>query len=66
MKNEKMNNKMTAQVYENLKQLTYSELLNAISNIKDKLYNQGVDVDKADFQYYIALVQEMDARQRDT
>ncbi len=57
---------MTAQVYENLKQLNYSELLNAISNIKDKLYNQGVDVDKADFQYYIALVQEMDARQRDT
>lgn len=57
---------MTAQVYENLKQLNYSELLNAISNIKDKLYNQGVDVDKADFQYYIALVQEIDARQRDT
>ena len=57
---------MTAQVYENLKQLNYSELLNAISNIKDKLYNQGVNVDKADFQYYIALVQEMDARQRDT
>ncbi len=57
---------MTAQVYENLKELNYSELLNAISNIKDKLYNQGVDVDKADFQYYIALVQEMDARQRDT
>lgn len=57
---------MTAQVYENLKELTYSELLNAISNIKNKLYNQGVDVDKADFQYYIALVQEMDTRQRDT
>lgn len=57
---------MTAQVYENIEQLTYSELLNAISNIKNKLYNQGVDVDKADFQYYIALVQEMDARQRDT
>ena len=57
---------MTAQVYENLKELTYSELLNAISNIKNKLYNQGVDGDKADFQYYIALVQEMDARQRDT
>lgn len=56
---------MTAQVYENLKELNYSELLNAISNIKNKLYNQGVDVDKADFQYYIALVQEMDARQRD-
>lgn len=57
---------MTPQVYENLKELNYSELLNAISNIKDKLYNQGVDVDKADFQYYIALVQEIDARQRDT
>ena len=57
---------MTAQVYENLKELNYSELLNAISNIKNKLYNQGVDVDKADFQYYIALVQEIDARQRDT
>lgn len=57
---------MTAQVYENLKELNYSELLNAISNIKDKLYDQGIDVDKADFQYYIALVQEMDARQRDT
>lgn len=57
---------MTPQIYENIEQLTYSELLNAISNIKNKLYNQGVDVDKADFQYYIALVQEMDARQRDT
>lgn len=57
---------MTSVVYENLKELNYSELLNAISNIKDKLYNQGVNVDKADFQYYIALVQEIDARQRDT
>ena len=33
---------------------------------KAKYLKQGVDVDKADFQYYIALVQEMDARQRDT
>ncbi len=56
---------MTPIVYENIEQLTYSELLNAISNIKKRLYEQGINIDKADFQYYIALAKEIDKRQKD-
>ena len=55
---------MTPQVYENLKQLTYGELLSAIDRIREKMYGDGVDVEHADMQYYIALVQELDSRQR--
>lgn len=56
---------MTPQVYENLQQLTYGELLSAIDRIREKLYEQGVDVKHADMQYYIALIQELDKRQKE-
>ena len=56
---------MTPQVYENLEQLTYGELLIAIENIKDKLYQEGINVEHADMQYYIALIRELDNRQKD-
>ena len=57
---------MTPQVYENLKQLTYTELIEALQQMKDKLYAAGDKIDHADFMYYIALSQELDNRQRDT
>ena len=56
---------MTPQVYKNLEQLTYGELLAAIENIKEKLYQAGINVEHADMQYYIALMQEFDNRQKD-
>jgi hypothetical protein len=58
--------KMTSQVYENLETLTYRELLTAINNIKEKIYsNQTIDFELIDMQYYIALVQELDKRQKE-
>ena len=57
--------KMTPQVYENLKELNYGELLSAIDRLRDKIYEQGVDVEHEDMAYYIALVQELDNRQRE-
>ena len=57
---------MTSQIYENLETLTYRELLTAIDNIKDKIYsNQTIDLESTDMQYYIALMQELDKRQKD-
>lgn len=56
---------MTPQVYENLKELNYGELLSAIDRIREKLYEDGVDIKDADMQYYIALVQELDKRQKE-
>ena len=56
---------MTSQVYENLKELNYGELLSAIDRIREKLYGEGVDVEHADMQYYIALIQELDKRQKE-
>lgn len=56
---------MTPQVYENLKQLTYGELLLAIDRIREKLYGEGANVDHGDMLYYIALVSELDSRQKE-
>ena len=56
---------MTPQVYENIEQLTYGELIVAIENIKSKLYDVLNTDYHADFQYYIALLQELDKRQKD-
>ena len=56
---------MTPQVYENLQQLSYGELLSAIDRIREKLYEQVVDVEHTDMQYYIALIQELDKRQKE-
>lgn len=54
--------KMTPIVYKNLEELTYSELLSAIDRIREKIYEDGVDIKDADMQYYIALMQELDKR----
>lgn len=57
---------MTPQVYENIEQLTYGELIEAISNIKEKIYNQDNPPQfYAEWNYYIALMQELDKRQKD-
>lgn len=56
---------MTPQVYKNLKELNYGELLSAIDRIREKLYEDGVDIEDADMQYYIALMQELDKRQKE-
>jgi len=56
---------MTPQVYENLEQLTYGELLSAIDRIREKLYEQGTEVQHEDMKYYIALMQELDKRQKE-
>jgi hypothetical protein len=61
----KRGKKMTPQVYENLHELNYGELLSAIDRIREKLYEDGVDIEDADMQYYIALMQELDNRQRE-
>lgn len=61
----KKGKKMTPQVYENLEQLTYGELLFAIDNIREKLYEQGAEAQYEDMTYYIALMQELDKRQKD-
>ena len=57
---------MTPVVYENLAQLTYGELLSAIDRLREKMYEAGVSVEDADFQYYIELIQELDNRQNET
>ena len=57
--------KMTPQVYENLKELTYEELLHALDNVREHLYEIGEDAKDLDYRYYIALMQELDSRQRD-
>lgn len=57
---------MTPQVYENIEQLTYGELIEAISNIKEKIYNQDNPPQfYAEYTYYTALMQELDKRQKD-
>lgn len=65
IKNGKKDKKMTPQVYENLKELTISELLYALDNVREKLYEQGTDLDDADMLYYIELMKELDSRQKE-
>lgn len=65
VKKGKKERTMTPQVYENLKELNYGELLSAIDRIREKLYEDGIDIEDADMQYYIALMQELDKRQKE-
>lgn len=65
IRNGKKDKKVTPQVYENLEQLTYGELLSAIDRIREKLYKQGAEVQHKDMTYYIALMQELDKRQKE-
>lgn len=65
IKNGKKDKKMTPQVYENLKELTISELLYALDNVREKLYEQGTDLNDADMLYYVELMKELDSRQKE-
>ncbi len=57
---------ITPQVYENLQQLTYGELLSAINNIKNKIYNHNQPPQSyPEWDYYKCLIQELDNRQKD-
>lgn len=49
-------------VYDNIQQLTYRELIEAISNIKEKL-NKNIEI--PDNSYYLALVDELDKRTKE-
>ena len=58
---------MNPDVYENVKSMTYGELLNAISNIKDKMKDvHDTEIIERDSHYYNMLVAELDSRQRET
>ena len=65
IRNGKKGKKMTSQVYENLSELSYGELLAAIDRIREKIYDQGTEVPFEDTQYYVALMQELDNRQKE-
>ena len=56
---------MTPQVYENLSELSYGELLAAIDRLREKIYDQEAEVPFEDTQYYVALMQELDNRQKE-
>lgn len=56
---------MTAQIYENINGLSYTELLDAIDKMREKIYELGDVADDADFMYYVALVQALDRKQRE-
>lgn len=56
---------MTPVVYENLKQLSYGDLIYAIDRLREKMYDAGTAVENADFQYYIELMKELDNRQKE-
>lgn len=53
-------------VYQNVKELSYRELLEAISNIK-KVMNNSTDPEIVDYpsDYYQLLVEELDNRQKE-
>lgn len=61
----KKDKKMTPQVYENLHELNYGELLSAIDRVREKMYETGAEVENADMMYYLALMQELDSRQKE-
>lgn len=56
---------ITSVVYENLKELSYGELIRAIDRLREKMYEAGTAVETADFQYYIELMKELDNRQKE-
>ena len=61
----KKDKKMTPQVYENLHELNYGELLSAIDRVREKMYDAGAEIEDADMMYYLALMQELDNRQKE-
>lgn len=57
---------MRAKIYKNVKELSYGELLRAISNIKENM-NSTSDTTLSDYdsEYYKMLVEELDNRQKE-
>ncbi len=57
---------MRAKIYKNVKELSYGELLKAISNIKENM-NSISDTTLSDYdsEYYKMLVEELDNRQKE-
>lgn len=54
-------------VYKNVKELTYGELLRAISNIKENMNNvSDTTLSDYDSEYYKMLVEELDNRQKES
>ena len=39
---------------------------NEIDRLREKMYDAGTEIEDADFQYYISLMQELDNRQKET
>lgn len=58
---------MRATIYKNVKELSYGELLRAISNIKENI-NSTSDTTLSDYdsEYYKMLVEELDNRQKES
>lgn len=58
---------MRATIYKNVKELSYGELLRAISNIKENM-NSTSDTTLSDYdsEYYKMLVEELDNRQKES
>lgn len=58
---------MRAKIYKNVKELSYGELLRAISNIKENM-NSTSDTTLLDYdsEYYKMLVEELDNRQKES
>lgn len=59
---------MRPTIYKNVKELTYSELIEAISNIKEVMMNNTDDEsikELSSSEYYKLLVAELDSRQRE-
>lgn len=55
---------MNPTVYENIEKLSYGELIQAISKIKEKL-EQTNNIDIPDNSYYLALITELDKRTKE-
>ena len=59
---------MRPTIYKNVKELTYGELIEAISNIKEVMMNNTDDKsikELSSSEYYKLLVAELDSRQRE-
>lgn len=58
---------MRVTIYKNVKELSYGELLRAISNIKENM-NSTSDTTLSDYdsEYYKMLVEELDNRQKES
>ena len=54
---------MKARIYENIRRMTYRELLVAISNIKNNIKDANDPKILENSEYYNALVKELDSRQ---